>query len=390
MAEDGKAWDPRRSVQNSILYLEQNYASVLSVQSLADAARLPRWQYLRVFKQLTGNTPSGYLTYLRMEKAKQLLRQPEGKVWEIGLQVGYRDEQYFYRRFKQVTGIAPGEYARLNRIALQVTDWRGNRCNVPLASRRIIYDDASTLGDLLVLGISPVGANIRCYPVTEQLQETKEIGFPLELDKVRALQPDLVLLSRYGYEHAEPISEMAPIVGLNEYAPMERRMLKLGEILDLRDEAQRWLHAYSERREAIWHKLRSRIEPGETAAVLYYTDNGDLYLLHRRRGLAKILYHPLGFRMSEKHGQLRPQRGSYYISLDPKRLAVLLHADRLFVFYRSSLSEAKARNELHRLPDWDGLPAVRAGKVYYLHEQWNGEDALCSEAVLEHFADFWE
>lgn len=105
------------------------------------------------------------------------LFQLKGNIWEIAHQVGYQDEQYFYRRFKQVTGISPGEYARLHHTSLYVTDWRGNRCIVPVNSKRIIYDDASTLGDLLALGISPIGANIRHYEITEQLEETWKLGF---------------------------------------------------------------------------------------------------------------------------------------------------------------------------------------------------------------------
>lgn len=94
--------------------------------------------------------------------------------------------------------------------------------------------------------------------------------------------------------------------------------------------------------------------------------------------------------MNDKLKQLRPQRGNYYISMDPMRLAENMYADRLFIFYRSSLNVGRVKNELQSLPDWETIPAVRANKVYYLHEYWNGEDAITSEATLEHFPDLWE
>ncbi|MEJ8306850.1 helix-turn-helix domain-containing protein [Saccharibacillus sacchari] len=389
-ADKALLFDIKNKVQDTISHIEQNYASELSVQDLADRAELPRWHYLRVFKQLTGHTPSGYITQVRIEQAKSLLLQSEGKVWEVAHQVGYPDEQYFNRRFKQQTGNAPGEYARLHNAVFHVNDWQGNRCKVPVASKRIIYDDASTLGDLLVLGVAPIGANLRHYAITQQLQETKEIGFPLNMNTVRELRPDLVLLSRYGYEHFESIAEISSIVGLNEYAPMERRLHKLGEILDMRDEAQAWIQLYDERRTEMWERLQSRKAKGETAAILFYAKSGAVYVMHRRRGIAKLLYHPLGFEKDEKFKRLRPRKGEYYIALDPESIAETLIADRLFVFYQSGFTAEKVQTELQNLADWQTLPAVRADRVHYMHERWNGEDALSSMRLIEHFPDLWD
>jgi hypothetical protein len=61
-------------------------------------------------------------------------------------------------------------------------------------------------------------------------------------------------------------------------------------------------------------------KPDETATVLFYDGNLKLYLLHRQRGLAKLLYHPLGFRMDERIQRMRPVRGHSYISIAPERL----------------------------------------------------------------------
>lgn len=38
--------------------------------------------------------------------------------------------------------------------------------------------------------------------------------------------------------------------------------------------------------------------------------------------------------------------------------------------------------ELQGLPGWEEHPAVRAGKVYYIHEYWNGDDAFSGFAVV--------
>ena len=55
-------------------------------------------------------SPSDYLTTLRMEKAKELLRETNMLIGDIPLAVGYEDAHVFRRRFKQYTVMTPGQY----------------------------------------------------------------------------------------------------------------------------------------------------------------------------------------------------------------------------------------------------------------------------------------
>jgi len=391
-SEQKRLRDPMRAVKQTIDFVQNNYSLNLSVQQLADMAQLPRWQYLRVFKKLTGSNPSSYITHLRIEQAKRMLCDSDGQVWEVAHRVGYNDEHYFNRRFKLATGISPGQYARIYHRRAGAADCRAIVRRLPASAERIVYDDAGTLGDLLALDIEPVGANLRFCDndsFTDKIHSTQEIGFPLDPDKIRTLNPDLVLLSRYGSERHPELSAIAPTVGLNEYAPMHLRVQKLGEVLGIREHARRWLDAYDMRREHMWQRLQSRKAPDESATVLFYGRNGRLYLLHRLRGLAKLLYHPLGFRMDERVRRLRPARGDYYISITPDRLGEYAVGDRLFVFIDAERRASAALSELNRWPDWNRLAAVRTGKVHYLDSFWNLDDALTSRLTLEHFPDLW-
>lgn len=390
--QEEQCYDPKKVVMHTIDFLEANYHLQITVQLLADMAQLPRWQYLRVFKQLTGSKPSSYITQLRIEQAKKMLRDSDEQVWKVAHQVGFTDEHYFNRRFKLIIGITPGQYARIYHHKLHVNDWGKSTYRIPAAANRIVYDDAGTLGDLLALGISPVGAKLRFCKndsFISKVQFTEEIGFPLNPNKVRTLKPDLVLLSRYGTEQHPELSAIAPTVGLNEYASMHRRMQKLGEVLGIREQIQRWLDTYDLRCEQMWRELQPRKTAEETATVLFYHDDGGLYLLHRLRGLAKLLYHPLGFRIDKRVQQMRPARGNYYISIDPHRLEQYAVGDRVFVFTRPDRLASAAVAELTRWPNWDKLFAVQSGKVHYLESFWNLDDALTSQMALDRFADLW-
>lgn len=62
------------------------------------------------FKSITGKTFVEYLTEVRMEHAKELLRTASGRGYEIAPQVGFRDPHYFSSTFKKVCGMTPTQY----------------------------------------------------------------------------------------------------------------------------------------------------------------------------------------------------------------------------------------------------------------------------------------
>ncbi len=383
--------DPVQLVEQSVRDLQKVFHTDISVQGLADAIQMPRWQYLRLFKLLTGSKPNEYITRLRMEEAKKLLCVAGIRIWEVAHQVGYVDEQYFSRRFKQVVGVFPTAYARMHSQNLQVTDWRGVPQVIPTKPKRIIYDDASTLGDLLVLGIAPVGANLRNLSCTlsTELKFVEEIGFPVDPEKVRELQPDLVLLSRYGYEKSARVASIAPTLGLNEYAPLHQRLLKLGEVTGLKDQAKTWLQSYERQCEQVWDRLQGRKDSNESAVVLYYRNANEMYLMDRNRGFNRLLYHPLGFRLDERIRRMRHSRSSYYLTVKPDQLIHFAEEHRIFILYDESLDEAYVHSQLCKMPNWEALRAVQTGHVRFIPGTVNYDDAYNSQQLLEQFANLW-
>lgn len=62
------------------------------------------------FKNKAGVTVTQYYTDIKMELARNLLKTTDIPVYEIGLKLGYYGPNSFIRRFKQLTGMTPGEY----------------------------------------------------------------------------------------------------------------------------------------------------------------------------------------------------------------------------------------------------------------------------------------
>lgn len=92
-------------------FIEANYANTdISLNSIAEHVYLNPAYFSKLYKKETGETYMEFLTKLRIEKAKKLLKETNIKTSDIGTAVGYPNPQYFTTLFKKVLGITPLEY----------------------------------------------------------------------------------------------------------------------------------------------------------------------------------------------------------------------------------------------------------------------------------------
>ena len=92
-------------------YIEENYDNEdISLNTVAASVNLSPNHFSTIFSQETGRTFIEYLTYVRMEKAKELIRGTSMKTAEIAFAVGYKDPHYFSYLFKKTIGCTPREF----------------------------------------------------------------------------------------------------------------------------------------------------------------------------------------------------------------------------------------------------------------------------------------
>lgn len=91
-------------------YIEENYSKEISMELVAEIINLSPYYFSKIFKKIEGTTFIDYLTFVRIEKAKELLYDHKLSLKEICFQVGYNDPNYFSRVFKKVTDISPSEF----------------------------------------------------------------------------------------------------------------------------------------------------------------------------------------------------------------------------------------------------------------------------------------
>jgi two-component system response regulator YesN len=97
-------------VNNALKYMEENYAEDLSLESVAQKVFVSAGYLSTIFKQVLQKNFVDSLHEIRVQKAKERLRDCHAKIYEVALVVGYKDEKYFSQIFKKITGMTPNQY----------------------------------------------------------------------------------------------------------------------------------------------------------------------------------------------------------------------------------------------------------------------------------------
>ena len=91
-------------------WLHENFHRVFPLETPARRAGMSSRNFVRRFKQATGDSPLAYLQKLRVAAAKRLLEGDHRTVQEISTAVGYQDAAFFRSLFQRHTGVSPGAY----------------------------------------------------------------------------------------------------------------------------------------------------------------------------------------------------------------------------------------------------------------------------------------
>jgi two-component system response regulator YesN len=99
------------AVQAAINFIQENYQRPdISLQEVADVVNLSQSHLSSQFKSRTGTSYVKYLTTLRMDEAKKLLRTTDQSISSIAEVVGYPNTTNFYRHFQKDTKMTPAVY----------------------------------------------------------------------------------------------------------------------------------------------------------------------------------------------------------------------------------------------------------------------------------------
>lgn len=97
-------------VNHAIKYIEKNYATEISIDDICKEINVNKCYFCSVFKKEIGSTFINYLNNYKIEKSKELLKNPNISLLDVSLSVGYNNQSYFSTVFKKVTSKTPLEF----------------------------------------------------------------------------------------------------------------------------------------------------------------------------------------------------------------------------------------------------------------------------------------
>ncbi|MFV0379309.1 MAG: AraC family transcriptional regulator [Anaerorhabdus sp.] len=103
-----------KNIDDTILYIHQNYDQEITLASLAKMANLSPYYFSRVFYSSTNKTPHQYIIYAKVNAAKFLLTTTRKSIKEISYACGFSNESSFCKTFKKVESTTPGKYRIMN------------------------------------------------------------------------------------------------------------------------------------------------------------------------------------------------------------------------------------------------------------------------------------
>lgn len=93
-------------------YLTSNYMNDVTLEKVANKLNVSIYYLSRIFKRETGKSFIDYLTQIRMNEAKRLLKETDMSIKEITYKAGYNNQTYFSTVFKKETGVSASDFRK--------------------------------------------------------------------------------------------------------------------------------------------------------------------------------------------------------------------------------------------------------------------------------------
>jgi iron complex transport system substrate-binding protein len=263
----------------------------------------------------------------------------------------------------------------------------GHRVTIPTNPKRIL---ASYLEDpLTALGVKPVaqwsvanGKTVQSY-LQSELRGVPTIGYNLPPEEVASFNPDLILIgSPSSVQNGlyDTYSKIAPTYVLGDEINNDWRkaLLKIGELLNKKNEAEQALKHYDQKAEELKAKLHQAI--GDQSVAILWLTQKQFYVVDKARSSGSVLYGDLGVKVPALLSSLPSNAQATWSPVSLEKLAEL-DADHIFLV-KSDQDQAE---DIFNNSIWKNLPAVKAGHVYKMStdSSWLYSGLIAGEQVME-------
>ncbi|MFC4601868.1 helix-turn-helix domain-containing protein [Cohnella hongkongensis] len=359
-------------MEDVVSYVREHYADQLTRDKVAAMVGVHPDHFSRLFRKVTGRSFVDFVAEIRMSRAsEQLLTSGDG-LFEIARRVGYKDEFYFSRKFKQVVGTAPTVYRKKPKKAFTL--------------------GSNFTAGLLAVGHVPYIGSLTPWLKWRYRNVLQQGGFkPIYWDdcNIGALKdeprPDVIVChdKQYDPEQLERLREIAPTLSI-PFGRMNWReqFIIVAELVNEVGKARAWLDRCDAAIDAARERIARKFDLIETLLILeVWSDElmvyGDTY---GRAG--HIMYRSIGFSPPAiVREQVLDGAGYKYIV---KEQLVEYDADLVFLIVHDDQTSRRTASLLKRSPQWLALTAVKHGRVYEFDGgRFYGYDPASTEAQLQ-------
>lgn len=99
-------------ISETVRYINANIGNEFGVSTLASHVNLSRSHYTRLFHSMTGTSPGAFLARCRVQNAIRLMINDSRNILDAAILSGFSSSSGFYKTFRAVCGMSPGEYLR--------------------------------------------------------------------------------------------------------------------------------------------------------------------------------------------------------------------------------------------------------------------------------------
>ncbi|BBI35234.1 ABC transporter substrate-binding protein [Cohnella abietis] len=270
------------------------------------------------------------------------------------------------------------------------TDIKGEK-EIPTHPQRVVTDQY--LMQMLSLGSVPIGA------VTYQLEDkismetglignVQDIGSPVNLEAVVALNPDLIITANEDlYEQYSKIATtvLLPWTAFNAFEQVEQ----VGILLGKEKEAEEWLEKFRAKEAEYKQAAAALMSPDETVSIFAIMGKNDLRV-YGQRNIGYVFYRSLGIKAPAEVQKLYEGKEDEFVYADASQEMLPEFAgDNILLMVRNGDEDSQTLyKDLLESGLWKNIPVVKNKKVYMLDEDyWFIYNSLALNYQLEKSVD---